>query len=92
KRITAPNTAEPTTPPGSLSTDELSTTPSSPPPPPTAAMNNSVDARTEILNDNVELFNSFVQSLFPILYEVYNTSAGPAIKHRCLQTILRMIY
>ncbi|CAF4924135.1 unnamed protein product, partial [Rotaria socialis] len=56
------------------------------------AMNNSVDARTEILKDNVELFNSFVQSLFPILYEVYNTSAGPAIKHRCLQTILRMIY
>ncbi|CAF4571845.1 unnamed protein product, partial [Rotaria socialis] len=60
---------------GSLSTDELSTTPSSPPPP-TTAMNNSVDARTEILKDNVELFNSFVQSLFPILYEVYNTSAG----------------
>ena len=45
-----------------------------------------------MLKDNTELYNSFVQSLFTILYEVYNTSAGAAVKYRCLQTLLRMIY
>jgi E3 ubiquitin-protein ligase TRIP12 len=51
-----------------------------------------IDARREILTDHLELYNTFVQSLFTVLYEVYNSSAGPAVKHRCLQSLLRMIY
>jgi E3 ubiquitin-protein ligase TRIP12 len=54
--------------------------------------NNSTDARTEMMKDNVEIYSSFIQSLFTVLYEVYNSSAGPAVKHRCLQALLRMIY
>ena len=45
-----------------------------------------------MMKDNIELYSSFIQSLFTILYEVYNSSAGPAVKHRCLQALLRMIY
>jgi E3 ubiquitin-protein ligase TRIP12 len=45
-----------------------------------------------MMKDNIELYSSFIQSLFSILYEVYNSSAGPAVKHRCLQALLRMIY
>jgi E3 ubiquitin-protein ligase TRIP12 len=44
------------------------------------------------MKDNLELYSLFIQSLFTILYEVYNSSAGPAVKHRCLQALLRMIY
>jgi E3 ubiquitin-protein ligase TRIP12 len=44
------------------------------------------------MKDNIELYSSFIQSLFTVLYEVYNSSAGPAVKHRCLQAVLRMIY
>ncbi|CAF3685930.1 unnamed protein product [Rotaria sp. Silwood1] len=86
----SPNPIESTISPPSLSTDESTNNVS--PQPTTTTINNTIDVRTEILKDNIELYNSFVQSLFPILYEVYNTSAGPAVKHRCLQTILRMIY
>jgi E3 ubiquitin-protein ligase TRIP12 len=87
----SPDITEPTSPSPSLSTDESTTTQ----PVQTIAtttINNSIDPRQEILKDNIELYHSFIQSLFTILYEVYNTSAGPAVKHRCLQSLLRMIY
>ena len=100
KRVVAPpspDAVDPTSPPPSLSNDEatnlslpqLTTTAT-----PTAATTTttSTDPREEIISDNIELFTSFVQSLFTILYEVYNTSAGPAVKHRCLQSLLRIIY
>ncbi|CAF0896210.1 unnamed protein product, partial [Didymodactylos carnosus] len=51
-----------------------------------------MDARTEMMKDNIDLYSQFIQCLFTILYEVYNSSAGPAVKHRCLQALLRMIY
>ncbi|CAF4602598.1 unnamed protein product, partial [Rotaria sp. Silwood2] len=54
--------------------------------------NNSSDARTEMMKDNIELYSSFIQSLFSVLYEVYNSLAGPAVKHRCLEALLLMIY
>jgi len=81
KRIVTPSTPDITDTP-SLTSDQSATT----------TMNNTTDPREEIFKDNLELFHSFVQSLFTILYEVYNTSAGPAVKHRCLQSLLRMIY
>uniref|UniRef100_A0A2C9JV53 E3 ubiquitin-protein ligase n=1 Tax=Biomphalaria glabrata TaxID=6526 RepID=A0A2C9JV53_BIOGL len=50
------------------------------------------DSRAEILKEDQELASNFVQTLFAVLYEVYSSSAGPNIRHKCLQTILRMIY
>lgn len=107
KRIVTPDTTEPSTPTEydeysflpqnqifissfpRISTDEST---NSTRPVVTATTISSSDARTETLKDNLELYSSFIQSLFTILYEVYNSSAGPAVKHRCLQALLRMIY
>jgi len=50
------------------------------------------DNRLVFLEKNPKIYAEFVSSLFSILYEVYNSSAGPAIKHRSLRAILRMIY
>jgi E3 ubiquitin-protein ligase TRIP12 len=50
------------------------------------------DNRLSYLEKNPKLYAQFVSTLFSILYEVYNSSAGPAIKHRSLRAILRMIY
>ena len=90
KRVINSDVTDPTSPSPSLSTEESSAT--SLPQTTPATVSNPIDPREELLRDNPELFNSFVQSLFTILYEVYNTSAGPAVKHRCLQSLLRMIY
>lgn len=30
--------------------------------------------------------------LFSILYEVYNSSAGPLVRYKCLRALLRMVY
>lgn len=35
---------------------------------------------------------SFIRTLFSVLYEVYSSSAGPAVKHKCLRALLRMVY
>ncbi|CAF3116374.1 unnamed protein product [Rotaria sp. Silwood2] len=90
KRIVTPDTTETTTTATTDSIDE--STNSSRQSTATTTTNNSSDARTEMMKDNIELYSSFIQSLFSVLYEVYNSSAGPAVKHRCLQAILRMIY
>ncbi|CAF3579298.1 unnamed protein product [Rotaria socialis] len=88
KRIVAPETTDST--PESI--DESTNTNNRQLTAATTTANSSVDARTEMMKDNMELYSSFIQSLFTVLYEVYNSSAGPAVKHRCLQAVLRMIY
>ncbi|CAH1781422.1 unnamed protein product [Owenia fusiformis] len=50
------------------------------------------DSRAEVLAEKTELASSFIQSLFGVLYEVYSSSAGPSVRHKCLQAILRMVY
>ncbi|RUS90169.1 hypothetical protein EGW08_002048, partial [Elysia chlorotica] len=50
------------------------------------------DSRAEILKEDQDLASNFIRTLFAVLYEVYSSSAGPNIRHKCLQTILRMIY
>ncbi|XP_070173831.1 E3 ubiquitin-protein ligase TRIP12-like isoform X3 [Littorina saxatilis] len=50
------------------------------------------DSRAEILKEDYELASNFIQTLFAVVYEVYSSSAGPNIRHKCLQTLLRMIY
>ncbi len=57
-----------------------------------AVKENSKDARLDLLENEPELMRNFVRSLFPVLYEVYSASAGPAIRHECLRSILRMVY
>lgn len=53
---------------------------------------NPKDFRLEYLNKKADAYSLFINSLFSIVYEVYSSSAGPAIKHRSLRTLLRMIY
>ncbi|XP_029650609.1 E3 ubiquitin-protein ligase TRIP12 isoform X2 [Octopus sinensis] len=50
------------------------------------------DSREEILKEDIDLASAFIQTLFAVLYEVYSSSAGPTVRHKCLQTLLRMIY
>ncbi|GAB6020162.1 Ubiquitin-protein ligase [Chamberlinius hualienensis] len=50
------------------------------------------DSRIDYLQENHELAMSFIRSLFGVLYEVYSSSAGPAVRHKCLRALLRMIY
>uniref|UniRef100_A0A1B6I391 E3 ubiquitin-protein ligase n=1 Tax=Homalodisca liturata TaxID=320908 RepID=A0A1B6I391_9HEMI len=35
---------------------------------------------------------AFVRTLFNVLYEVYSSSAGPAVRCKCLRAILRMVF
>ncbi|CAF1083349.1 unnamed protein product [Rotaria sordida] len=88
KRIVTPDTTETTTTTTTTDSIDESTNTNRQ----LTTTNNSTDARTEMMKDNIELYNSFIQSLFSVLYEVYNSSAGPAVKYRCLQALLRMIY
>ncbi|XP_062604886.1 E3 ubiquitin-protein ligase TRIP12-like [Saccostrea cucullata] len=50
------------------------------------------DSRAEVLKEDMELASAFIKTLFAVLYEVYSSSAGPTVRHKCLQTLLRMIY
>ncbi|CAF1012039.1 unnamed protein product [Adineta ricciae] len=84
KRIITPDTSEPPTEITDESTNTLRQA--------TTTTNSISDARTEMMKDNIELYSTFIESLFAVLYEVYYSSAGPAVKHRCLQAVLRMIY
>ncbi|XP_076002430.1 E3 ubiquitin-protein ligase TRIP12-like [Genypterus blacodes] len=50
------------------------------------------DARAQLMKEDPELAKCFIKTLFGVLYEVYSSSAGPAVRHKCLSTILRIIY
>ncbi|CAF0743765.1 unnamed protein product [Brachionus calyciflorus] len=50
------------------------------------------DSRKDYMLKNPAKISSFISSLFQIVYEVYNSSAGPSIKHKSLRTLLRMIF
>ncbi|KAG8199196.1 hypothetical protein JTE90_016022 [Oedothorax gibbosus] len=52
----------------------------------------SLDSRIDCLQANADLHASCIKSLFAVLYEVYSSSAGPAVRHKCLRALLRMIY
>uniref|UniRef100_A0A1B6CDK3 E3 ubiquitin-protein ligase n=1 Tax=Clastoptera arizonana TaxID=38151 RepID=A0A1B6CDK3_9HEMI len=77
-------------------------TPSSPTNPPSnnaVAENNTNNNRsTPVLNNYREgeglsdVAASFIRTLFNVLYEVYSSSAGPAVRCKCLRALLRMVY
>lgn len=45
-----------------------------------------------MLQEDTEIVTSFTTALFAVLYEIYNSSVGPAVRHKCINAILRMIY
>jgi E3 ubiquitin-protein ligase TRIP12 len=51
-----------------------------------------LDPRAEFLENEPQTVHDFVRSLFPVLFEVYSSSGGPTVKHKCLQALLRIIY
>ncbi|XP_043464395.1 E3 ubiquitin-protein ligase TRIP12 isoform X1 [Leptopilina heterotoma] len=51
----------------------------------------SMDVVPPVIETN-EWLVSFIRTLFSVLYEVYSSSAGPAVKHKCLRALLRMVY
>ncbi|XP_044752969.1 E3 ubiquitin-protein ligase TRIP12 isoform X2 [Coccinella septempunctata] len=52
----------------------------------------SRDARLACLREERGLAAAFIRSLFSVLYEVYSSSAGPAVRCKCLKALLRMVY
>ena len=56
------------------------------------AMGRVSDPRADSLEKEPEMASAFVKSLFNVLYEVYSSSAGPAVRHKCLKALLRIIY
>ncbi|XP_069701943.1 E3 ubiquitin-protein ligase TRIP12 isoform X2 [Periplaneta americana] len=54
--------------------------------------NGTRDARVACLREERGLAASFIRSLFSVLYEVYSSSAGPAVRCKCLRALLRMVY
>ncbi|XP_045472150.1 E3 ubiquitin-protein ligase TRIP12 isoform X2 [Harmonia axyridis] len=52
----------------------------------------SRDARVACLREERGLAAAFIRSLFSVLYEVYSSSAGPAVRCKCLKALLRMVF
>lgn len=50
------------------------------------------DARLACLREERGLAAKCVKHLFPILYAVYSSSAGPSVRFKCLRALLRMVY
>nr|XP_024215138.1 E3 ubiquitin-protein ligase TRIP12 isoform X1 [Halyomorpha halys]XP_024215139.1 E3 ubiquitin-protein ligase TRIP12 isoform X1 [Halyomorpha halys] len=54
--------------------------------------NTSPHQENEIDANLRDVAGAFIRSLFSVLYEVYSSSAGPAVRHKCLKALLRMVY
>ncbi|RWS30969.1 E3 ubiquitin-protein ligase TRIP12-like isoform X1 [Leptotrombidium deliense] len=52
----------------------------------------NVDPRAVCLEKEPDLATNFIKALFGVLYEVYSSSAGPSVRHKCLRALLRIIY
>lgn len=55
-------------------------------------LNPNRDPREELIKKNPAILDRFARSLFGVLYEIYSSSAGPAVRHKCLSALLRIIY
>lgn len=51
-----------------------------------------IDPRIEFFEKETEISSKFIRSLFNIIYEIYNSSAGSSVRHKCLRALLRIIY
>ncbi|XP_039296101.1 E3 ubiquitin-protein ligase TRIP12 isoform X2 [Nilaparvata lugens] len=68
-----------------------------PPPTTTTQATNMADQTTNnnrlhVDSEMNDVAASFIRSLFSVLYEVYSSSAGPAVRCKCLRALLRMVY
>ena len=52
----------------------------------------SRDPRAEYIEKNQQVSENFAQGLFGVLYEIYGSSAGPSVRHKCLSAFLRIVY
>ena len=52
---------------------------------------NSGVNENEINEEHLELTAELTKLLLPVLLEVYSNSAGPGVRHNCIQALLRMI-
>ena len=53
----------------------------------------TVDERATVFNDvDSKIGKDIVQSLVAIVFDVYYSSVGPAVKHKCLTCLLKMLY
>ncbi|XP_073982784.1 E3 ubiquitin-protein ligase ctrip isoform X4 [Rhodnius prolixus] len=60
---------------------------------PLSTNNNSTTIQESAIdNDLKDVAGAFIRSLFSVLYEVYSSSAGPAVRCKCLKALLRMVY
>lgn len=50
------------------------------------------DERSIIFKSESALGIKLVESLMAVIYHVYYSSVGPAVKHKCLNSILKMLY
>lgn len=50
------------------------------------------DERALFLQEDSDVSSQFTLALFGELNEVHNSSVGPAVRHKCLNAILRMLY
>lgn len=57
-----------------------------------ANIDDKEDARIRCLREEPELAQGFIKSLFGVLYEVYSSSAGPSVRHKCIRALLRILY
>ncbi|XP_040569275.1 E3 ubiquitin-protein ligase TRIP12 [Lepeophtheirus salmonis] len=46
---------------------------------------------TKLKIEHLDLTSDLTRQLFPVLLDVYSTSAGPGVRHSCIQAKLRMI-
>ncbi|XP_054714479.1 E3 ubiquitin-protein ligase TRIP12-like [Uloborus diversus] len=52
----------------------------------------NLNPKIEPFKNDAELVNSCIKSLFPVLYEVYSSTAGPTVRYNCLRSMLRMLH
>lgn len=58
----------------------------------TATSNAQKDPRIDFFEKETDASSKFIKSLFNIIYEIYNSSAGSSVRHKCLRALLRIIY
>lgn len=52
----------------------------------------SEDERAVIFAEHKEIGKEMVQSLIAVVFDVYYSSVGPYVKHKCLNSVLKMLY
>lgn len=50
------------------------------------------DEREVVLREETELASSYTCGMFSALYKIFSSSVGPAVRHKCVNAILRVLY